>query len=45
MTNKRFANLFGGFPRKPESPVTQREMDLATSIQGHWFSLNIALRR
>ena len=33
MTNKRFAGLFGGPPRKPESPVTQREMDLASSIQ------------
>ena len=33
MTNQRFAKLFGGPPRKPESPVTQREMDLATSIQ------------
>ena len=25
--------LFGGPPRKPESPLTQREMDLAASIQ------------
>lgn len=33
MTNKRFDGLFGGPPRKPESPVTQREMDLAASIQ------------
>jgi carbamoyltransferase len=33
MTNQRFAKLFGGPPRRPESPVTQREMDLATSIQ------------
>ena len=33
MTNKRFDNLFGGPPREPESPVTQREMDLAASIQ------------
>jgi carbamoyltransferase len=33
MTNDRFAALFGGPPRKPESPVTQREMDLAASIQ------------
>jgi len=33
MTNKRFDELFGGPPRKPESPLTQREMDLARSIQ------------
>lgn len=33
MTNRRFDNLFGGPPRKPESPVTQREMDIASSIQ------------
>ncbi len=33
MTNQRFADLFGGPPRKAESPVTQREMDLAASIQ------------
>jgi carbamoyltransferase len=33
MTNDRFAALFGGPPRPPESPITQREMDLAKSIQ------------
>ncbi len=33
MTNRRFDALFGGPPRKPESPLTQREMDLAASIQ------------
>jgi carbamoyltransferase len=33
MTNRRFEELFGGPPRPPESPVTQREMDLARSIQ------------
>jgi carbamoyltransferase len=33
MTNKRFADLFGGPPRKPESKITQREMDIARSIQ------------
>ncbi len=33
MTNKRFAKLFGGPPRKPESRITQREMDIAKSIQ------------
>ena len=33
MTNDRFNALFGGGPRKPESPLTEREMDLARSIQ------------
>ncbi len=33
MTNDRFAALFGGPPRQPESPIGQREMDLARSIQ------------
>lgn len=33
MTNQKFADLFGGPARQPESPVTQREMDLAASIQ------------
>lgn len=33
MTNEAFAELFGGPPRVPESDLTQREMDLARSIQ------------
>jgi len=33
MTNGRFARLFGGPPRQPESPLSRREMDLARSIQ------------
>lgn len=33
MTNRAFEGLFGGPPRKPESMITQREMDLAASIQ------------
>ncbi len=33
MTSQAFHKLFGGAPRKPESPLTQREMDLARSIQ------------
>ena len=33
MTNKHFHNLFGGPPRLPESKLTQKEMDLAASIQ------------
>jgi carbamoyltransferase len=33
MTNARFARLFGGPARRPESEISQREMDLAASIQ------------
>ncbi len=33
MTGPKFENLFGGPARKPESPLTQREMDIAASIQ------------
>jgi carbamoyltransferase len=33
MTNSKFDRLFGGPPRKPESQVTQKEMDMAASIQ------------
>jgi carbamoyltransferase len=33
MTNDKFDALFGGPPRKQESMLTQREMDLAASIQ------------
>lgn len=33
MTNGKFDRLFGGPPRKPESTVTQREMDVAASVQ------------
>lgn len=33
MTSRAFAKLFGDAPRQPESKLTQREMDLARSIQ------------
>jgi len=33
MTNAKFDALFGAPPRKPEDPLTQREMDLAASVQ------------
>jgi carbamoyltransferase len=33
MTNDRFDRLFGGPPRDPEAPLTQRDLDLAASIQ------------
>jgi len=33
MTGRKFEKLFGGSARKPESPLTQREMDMAASVQ------------
>ena len=33
MTSKKFDALFGGPPRRRESPISQREMDLAASVQ------------
>ena len=33
MTSRKFDDVFGGPPRKPETQLTQREMDLARSIQ------------
>jgi carbamoyltransferase len=45
MTNGKFESLFGGPPRKPESPITQREMDLARSIQEVTEEIVIKLAR
>ena len=33
MTSRKFHDLFGGPPRKPEDPIDERHMDLAASIQ------------
>ena len=33
MTSEKFHGVFGGPPRRPESPITEREMDIAASIQ------------
>ena len=33
MTNGKFNKLFGGPPRKPEEKISQREMDIAASVQ------------
>jgi carbamoyltransferase len=33
MTSPRFHRLFGGPPRRPETPLRQRDLDLAASIQ------------
>lgn len=33
MTTRKFHDLFGGNPRDPDAPLTQRDMDLAASVQ------------
>ncbi|MEX0700665.1 MAG: carbamoyltransferase [Planctomycetales bacterium] len=33
MTSPNFHRLFGGGPRRPETPISERHMDLAASIQ------------
>jgi carbamoyltransferase len=45
MTNERFEALFDGPPRKPESRITRREMDLAASIQQVTEEVVLALAR
>lgn len=42
MTNRKFAQLFGGPAHEPDTPPTQREMDMAASIQA--VTEKIALR-
>lgn len=41
MTNRKFAALFGGPARTPESKISQREMDIARSIQ--WVTEEVML--
>ncbi|MDB4898693.1 MAG: hypothetical protein JWN53_501 [Gemmatimonadetes bacterium] len=45
MTNRRFHALFGGLPRAPDEPITQRHMDLAASIQHVTDELTLRLTR
>lgn len=45
MTNQRFAELFGSPPRQPESPLTQKEMDIAASIQAVTETVVLRLAR
>jgi carbamoyltransferase len=45
MTNDRFAALFGGPARDPETWLTQREMDLAASIQAVTEEIVLRLTR
>ena len=33
MTSEKFHGVFGGPPRRPESPITERQMDIAASLQ------------
>lgn len=45
MTSKKFDDVFGGPPRQPESELTQREMDLAASVQAVTEEVVIKLAR
>lgn len=45
MTNSRFDRLFGGPPRKPETPLLQRHMDMARSIQSVTEDIILRLAR
>lgn len=45
MTNRKFHDLFGGPPRTSETDLTQREMDLAASIQKVTQDIVIELAR
>lgn len=45
MTNAKFHALFGGEPRKPEDKLTQREMDLAASVQAICEEVMLKLTR
>ena len=45
MTNARFDRLFGGPPRPPEGELTQREMDLAASVQAITEEIVLKLAR
>jgi carbamoyltransferase len=45
MTNARFDALFGGSPRRPDEPLTQKHMDLAASIQQVTEEVLLALTR
>lgn len=45
MTNKKFETLFGGPPRASEAVLTQREMDLAASVQKVTEEIVVALAK
>lgn len=45
MTSKKFHELFGGPPREPEAEITEREMNIAASIQKVTEDIVIALAK
>ena len=45
MTSNAFHDLFEGPPRKPESQITQREMDLARSVQAATEEIMLRMAR
>lgn len=45
MTSPKFHEVFGGKPRKAETPLTQRDMDLAASVQKVCEDVMVALAR
>jgi carbamoyltransferase len=45
MTSAKFHDMFGGPPRQPESPLSQRDMDLAASVQKACEFVMLALAR
>ncbi|MCA1818082.1 MAG: hypothetical protein LC746_17180, partial [Acidobacteria bacterium] len=45
MTNEAFDALFGGAPRRPETRITRREMDLAASVQAVLEDVMLKLAR
>ena len=45
MTNERFASLFCGLARKPDETLTQRHMDLASSVQAVTEEVMLKLAR
>jgi len=45
MTGPKFDELFEGPPRRPEAPLTQREMDIAASIQSVTDEIMVRMAR
>ena len=45
MTNWKFERLFGGPPRKPETKISQKDMDIAASIQKVTEEIMLAMSR
>ncbi len=45
MTSAKFERLFGGPPRTPETQLTQREMDLAASVQAATEEIMLRMTR